>query len=441
MISNPLSTSLIRAIKNHGHPLWGAVLVGVLVWIMLVLGVWIAPVWDEQGMLNSIQQKHSLYQLLQWIWLESRPYRPFSNTLSYPILYGIQDKALAWQVMRGINTLVLLLATVVYFSFLQQQRRLSPSHKTIIIFVLLFSPAMLMVASWGPNLFDAWSYLFIAIGLWSLGRNKYVIATLCFSLSFFCKEISILIFPFLLYWWLNGKIKVRPYIAINIALLLAFTLYMLLRSRVIELGGSTDIHSFDVSKLHHAFYLYVSTMWQQSIASIPYLGWCITGIMFWQLRTSWPALLGGALLIIASAVLYQNMLHLGTAPIIAHTVFQPRLYLIPGVLLLVIILLHSRSLWIPLLLLIPLQISGLIWHFMYYHQFQTAYKHIEQKALNQKRPLHILGQPGTQFSIWNTSRLSYTVWLPSNAPSHLQMDYQLLNSTGQLVALPKATTD
>ncbi len=410
---------------------------GVLVWIMLVLSVWIVPVWDEQRMINIVQKKDSLYQLLQWIWLESRPYRPFSSTLSYPILYWIQDKTLIWQVMRGLNTLVLLFATAIYFAFLQQQRRLAPSHQILILFVLLFSPAMLIVAGWGANLFDAWTYLFIAIGLWSLGKNKYAVATLSFALSFFCKEISLLIFPFLLYWWLNKKIKTRPYIAINMGLLLIFTLYMLLRSRVIELGGSTDIHSFDISKLDHALNLYVSTMWQQSIASIPYLGWCITGIMFWQLRTSWPALLGSALLIMLSALLYQNMPHLGAAPVIAHTVFQPRLYLIPSTLLLMIILLHSRSLWIPLLLLIPLQISGLIWHFMYFHQFQTVYKHIEQKALNHRRTLHILGEPGVQFSIWNTPHLSYKIWSPTNVPTQIQMDYRLLNGTGELVPISK----
>lgn len=407
-----------------------------IAWLMLVKMLLIAPVWDEQDILNNIYFQSNLSQLLHWIWFVDAPYRPLSKTLSYPILYWLQDKQMAWQVMRLINTVVLLMGSFFIFSFLKQKIRFALPNQIILIFFLLFSPAMLIVASWGANLYDAWAYFFLAVGLWKLGKEHYLSATIYFGLAFFCKEISLLIFIFLLYWWLSSYITKRTYLLMNLSLCLVLFIYLGLRGRVIEFGGSNDIHGFDVAQLHLAIYPYLATLWQHTNLVFPYLNIFILGILAWLLSQSKQSIFMLTLLLIATAILYQNMMCTCVGvPAISAVVFMPRLYLIPGIFILIIILLKSRSFWLPILLLIPLQLTGLVWSFMHYHNFQTTYQLIEQKAQQQGRTLHIGTGAGVQLSKWDTKDLSYQFWSVDNVPQNIQLDYELNPFTRELIRL------
>jgi hypothetical protein len=399
-------------------------------WVLLIESLFIAPVWDEQGFVRIVfRLREDMLNLFAAVWFEHQPYRPIAKTLLISVVSLTETEEQAWQALRITNVILILSAAGFLLLFLRNTIRLSPLILGGVWVLILFSPAALVTASWGANIFDATALLALTFGLWSLSNERFVRAAVSFGMGFFCKETAVLILPFMAYWLMTHRISAKE-VARSASIVGGLLLvYFVLRSRVIEFGSEADIHGFDWARFPEFFNNYVNTMWFQVAQAPPYIGWTVL-LVFLLILNDLRAVLGVVLLITSCGVIYLGMPHRGDAiPAIAHTVFQPRLYLIPSVLVLSILLAHVKPRFLVILLLSPLTAMGMAVEYHYYASFQRTYANIEQLSAREGRKIVIQAdRPGIQNAMWRDGKIAYEIRQPGATTA--EPDFVLEGATG-----------
>lgn len=208
------------------------------------------------------------------------------------------------------------------------------------------------------------------------------------SLSFFCKEISVLLIPFLLILVLNNKLDFRQLIRMSLIIFTIAGIYWYLRLSYIPLGSEQDIHGFSTIQLLPTLQAYFESFWWQTMKrdGISLLGfmWLLISLLALKDFINKIALI---ILMILSAIIYLGMFSYQSDVLMTHHNFVGRLYLVPMLLSLLMLIMWGRiSLFI--ILLIPI-LWGAQQTYTDHSNFQTVYNKIYEMAKNSAEKITI----------------------------------------------------
>ena len=160
---------------------------------------------------------------------------------------------------------IFLLISSIYFLSKSLINFFEINFQQVIFFytLSLYSSSFLITAGWFANIFDALCLFFISIGILLLSQKKYLFSSILIGLSFYCKEISILVIPFLGFFIYNKTVSVKKLIMPLIIIVLFGGLYWYLRQRVIQLGSPNDIHGFALDAFFPSFFIFLKSFWWQ----------------------------------------------------------------------------------------------------------------------------------------------------------------------------------
>lgn len=353
----------------------------------------IADVWDETNIIVTLQSKpfvdFSLFQLINWIWLDnSLLYRP----LALSVLVIIDElNGLDFIYLRYFN-LVLLISSMFFLARTLVNFFQISLLRVVFFFTLsLYSSSFLITACWFANIFDALCLFFISIGIFLLSQKKYISSSILIGLSFYCKEISILVIPFLGFFLYHKTVSVKKMIVPLIIIVLLGGLYWFLRQRVIPLGSANDIHGFTLDTFFPSFFIFLNSFWWQhtkySSNSIEaWLGLTVFILSIISIKSYINKLLA-SFIVILSALAYWGMFAYQEQVIMNWNNFSGRLYLIPSVMVLYIMSIKSNKfIFVLLAILIPL---GAVETYVSHFHFQKVYSDIYDLAKQQNQPLVI----------------------------------------------------
>jgi hypothetical protein len=353
----------------------------------------IADVWDETNIIIKLQSKpfvdFSLFQMINWIWLDnSILYRP----LALSVLVIIDElNGLDFIYLRYFN-LVLLISSMFFLARTLVNFFQISLLRVVFFFTLsLYSSSFLITAGWFANIFDALCLFFISMGILLMSEKKYLLSSILIGLSFYCKEISILIIPMIGFFLYNKTVSVKKMIVPLIIIVLFNGLYWYLRQRVIPLGSPNDIHGFTLDTFFPSFFIFLNSFWWQhtkysSNSFEAWLGLIVFILSIISIKGYINKLLA-SFIVILSALAYWGMFAYQEQVIMNWNNFSGRLYLIPSVMVLYIISTKSnRFIFLLLAIMIPL---GTIKTYVSHFKFQKVYSDIYDLARRQNEPLVI----------------------------------------------------
>ncbi len=359
-----------------------------LLWLVWMQGLMVTPVWDETNFLTNLRGLGSWGELVRAAWIELPIVRPIPLTVYGSLLRWFPEIE-GWALLRGLNQLVLLGAFGLLLGYVRRMRGEAPSRDLLFLALFLFSAGAVLTGSWFAQMFDAWALLLLAAGLWLLSRHAPWAAAVAFALGFLCKEVAALIFPFLLFLYLFRIHPRRELLRAGGLAAAAFLVYLLVRSSRMPLGSAEDIHRFEWQILPQQLLAFADLLPFQ-IHQVPsLLGVAILVAVLVAARRL-AAVVGALILMAACGVIYLGMLHQGPVGLInAVSVFQPRLFLVPSVLLALVLMLTARMAWLPLLLLLPATLFGAWQQHERYQEFQAVYAEMLDRSRELGRPLRV----------------------------------------------------
>lgn len=356
----------------------------IISWIYINYKLMIADVWDETNfLLYFYSTPHTLIEKIKFVWTSSELgniYRPLPISLGILIIEPIHNYELAWKVLRWTNVL-LLLASLLFLLVALHKWNIKNYQKLIFSIFFLYSSATIISASWFANMFDVSTVFFISLGIFFISLQQYIIAALILSLSFFCKEISLLLIPFLLILVLNNKLDFRQLIRMSLIIFTIAGIYWYLRLSYIPLGSEQDVHGFSTIQLLPTLQAYFESFWWQTMKrdGISLLGfiWLLISLLALKGLINKIAFI---ILMMLPVIMYLGMFSYQNNVIMTHLNFVGRLYLVPMVLSLLMLILWGRmSLF--LILLIPV-LWGAQQTYTDHSNFQTVYQKIYELAKN-----------------------------------------------------------
>jgi hypothetical protein len=211
-----------------------ALYAAVAVWLALMLRLMIADVWDEtNGMLYFSDPAHSFSEITRFVLTQSLGFwRPLPTLLAGWVMHFVPDFAVSWRVLRVVNMAFLLGALVFFGKALQRWiGPVAPRQRFIYTIAALFSGSAVITAGWYPIIFDAASLFLIAWGLALLARGRSLTAGILFGISFFCKESTALILPFLVVLLVARRVTWRDTLRAGLPALALGLVYFAIRSR------------------------------------------------------------------------------------------------------------------------------------------------------------------------------------------------------------------
>lgn len=364
------------------------------VWIVLVVRLMVADVWDEtNGMLAFSTGTQTLGSKLEFVFTKSVGFwRPLPTAFAAFVLHFVRDFSVSFRVLRFVNIALLLAALAFLLRAIDHWTERDERMRFLVTIALLFSGSGVIVAGWYANIFDASSLALIAFGLLLQSRGRHLEAGFVYGVAFFCKETTALILPFLLVLFAAQKIRFRDALRAGVPATLFGVVYFALRHKIIgPLGNAGDTHTFDP-------HIYVPTLlgtldsfWRQTTkADGPgILGFIWMALSVAALRR--PKLIAAWLVfVIGVSVIYWGMLNqYQHGIIVSHINFNGRLYCIP-VALAVLLLAIERRRHVLALLLIPI-VLGASATYHDHLRFQRVYKRIYRTASEAKvKPLKVL---------------------------------------------------
>jgi hypothetical protein len=404
--------------RQHGFTVYAATICGV--WLCAMSLQMIADTWDETNALllfRDLREQSDLPANLKLLWTQSVGglYRPLPLSIAFLIDTAIEDYDKSWHCLR-LTCMLLLLASLALA--LQTLRRLASVDRCRDgWFMLLFlgSGSVVISGAWFANLFDACAMFFIASGLYCLATGRLNSAFVCLATAFFCKEIAILIFPFLAALAWDKKIARKPAACLIGALLPAFLLYFWIRQTLVPLGSAQDVHGFELSQLVPTARNLAESLWWQHTRRAE---WGLAGLLatlgFLVSLRSYKLALSAIALLAGCTLVYVGMLGYPEGGVIGYQVFQGRLYLLPFLLLLLIAGLAGRW-WTWLVILLPVLLGGVSTYTASYqlqqtyaalyvlaseHRGQPVYVHYPEKPLaDTRRQLFIGDYPEAEYRI------------------------------------------
>jgi hypothetical protein len=356
----------------------------IISWIYINYKLMIADVWDETNfLLYFYSTPHTFIDKIKFVWTSSELgniYRPLPISLGILIIEPIHNYELAWKVLRWTNVL-LLLASLLFLLVALHKWNIKNYQKLIFSIFFLYSSAAIISASWFANMFDVSTVFFISLGIFFISLQQYIIAALILSLSFFCKEISVLLIPFLLILVLNAKLDFRQLIRMSLIIFTIAGIYWYLRLSYIPLGSEQDVHGFSTIQLLPTLQAYFESFWWQTMKrdGISLLGfiWLLISLLALKGLINKIAFI---ILMMLPVIMYLGMFSYQNNVIMTHLNFVGRLYLVPMVLSLLMLILWGRmSLF--LILLIPV-LWGAQQTYTDHSNFQTVYHKIYELAKN-----------------------------------------------------------
>ena len=376
--------------RNRWWRIATAVLVAV--WLVAVLRLMIADVWDETNALVAFgSESWSTGEAVRFVFTQSMGiWRPLPSALAVVVIRGIGDPDVSWRVMRGLNVVLLLVALALLIRAMNRWSAPSAPRTTLFTLTFLYSSGAVITAGWFANLFDAWTLLFIAGGLLLMTQGRMIAAGLLFGVAFFFKETAALSLPLLLLLVAGGTVRWRDAAKTAVPATLLGALYFVLRSAIIPLGSAADTHGFPLADFLPTLNGLLESYWRQTMwgdgpGLLGYF-WFLVGL---AAMPGWRARAAYLLFVLATAAIYWQMFSLYQGGVLMHyLIFAGRLFLIPAALTLFVLALHGRT-WALAILAVPL-LFGAAATYVRYERFQRAYASIyAQAARSAEKPLRV----------------------------------------------------
>ncbi len=364
-----------RSVALADAVLPGAFALALVAWVLALSRLMITDVWDETTFLNLFHFPQSagmgLGQALHFLWTHSISfYRPLPISLYAAMVYW----EAGFHALRWTNAVMVAASIGVLAWSLRRQCGL-PAPRVAWFALACFSAAgTLMSAAWFANVFDASCLLGIALGLaLALGRRA-IWAGIALGAAFFCKEIAIIGLPF------AAAILHRrvPRHEMALTLCLAFVggcVYTAVRSTLIPLGSTHDIHGFALSQFPSAP-AFLSLLWLQ--CTVP-THWAmvtevagLTLLLLVLQRLDGTTRLAVVAILCTCCVAYWGMVSVGSDDAISHFVFVARLYYVPVILILALLTTSTRGSRLIPFLIGPL-LAGSVATWSHYTQLQQTY--------------------------------------------------------------------
>lgn len=354
----------------------------VIIWLYLSYNLMLADVWDETGFLVFLQEHTnvSLFEKLEMTWNGALfgMYRPLPISLGIICTQYIHDYELIWRMLRIINIIFMILSLyfLLYALFIWGIQDIFRRLMFTILF--LYSGSSFITVGWYANIFDVSCLLLISIGIFSIAKKQFLISGLTLGLSFFCKEISILIFIILIILNANNMIEKRQFFLLSIIIVCFAFIYWSLRMSYIEFGSQADIHTFSLKTYFSSLYVYTETFWWQTTKVYDNNHWegfiwlVISIFMINKTKNKFFYLL----IILSSSVIYSGMFsYQNSDELMTYLNFIGRLYFIPVTLSLFLIILYGHKKHLLLLFLFPILWGGLQTYISHL-TFQTPYRQL-----------------------------------------------------------------
>ena len=362
-------------------------------WFYLMNTLMIADVWDESNFFLALQippfSELSLFESIKYVWTHQISiYRPLPMSMAF-ILNEVLGSNFVY--FRIFNILLLIVSLYLLSQSLMNFFALSFSRVTLFYLFSLYSSAVLITGGWFANIFDALSLFFISGGIFLLSKDKLIPAALLIGLSFFCKEISILVIPFLGFILYQKKTDYKKLIIAMMIIVFFGVLYAYLRQMLIPLGSSSDLHGFQVEAFFPSLLAFLEGFWWQhtkfSQNSLDAWLGLLVFILSIAAVKGYIAKLSAGFIVVLAALAYWNMFSYQQDVIVNSVNFIGRLYLIPSILVLYIISIKAnKAVFFVIGLLI---LSGTIKTYTDHRLFQTVYFEIYQLAKQQSEPLFV----------------------------------------------------
>lgn len=359
-----------------------ALRVAVAVWLVLMVRLMIADVWDEtNGMLYFSDPAHSFGEITDFVLTESLGFwRPLPTLLAGWVMHFLPDFDVSWRVLRTVNIALLLGALVLFRKALERWNgTLAPRDRFICTIAALFSGSAIITAGWYPIIFDASALFAVAGGLALLARGRSLTAGIVFGVAFFCKESAALILPFLVVLLAARRITWRDALRAGLPALVLGLVYFAIRSRIIPFGSAADVHTFDPQYLVPTITSLTQTFWYQTTKVGPWVlfGTAFTFLALGALRR--PLVIAAMVAFLgATVVVYWGMFAVPQTDLIDARNFIGRLYLEPALLFLFLLALERKAVAIAVLLL-PI-LFGATLTYRDHARFQRMYKRIYRTA-------------------------------------------------------------
>ncbi|MBM4256179.1 MAG: hypothetical protein FJ147_09810 [Deltaproteobacteria bacterium] len=358
------------------------------VWIFLGVQLMVTDVWDESNGLTWFYDPHqSLAQKCSQVWTKPVAlFRPLPTIFTAVVIHYLQNDEFAWRLLRAANMGLMLVTLSLLHKIREVWGVRSHPHALAVTVLTLYSGSACIAAGWYVNCFDVWALLFLVAGLFLLSRQQVWTAGLSFGVAFFCKETAILIFPFLLLLVAMQRVPIRAVILAAIPAVVGAGSYFVLRSVLIDFGSAHDIHLLRWADVWPTLMNFTESFWRQTMKDN---GQVVSGFVWLTISLltvpHWRGRAGLALFFLSIVPVYLGMFASDQqGKLIHHWNFIGRLYLIPGVLVLLSLVGHT---WGLMLLAIPI-LSGALITYSDHMRFQRAYVSIHALAEREsERPL------------------------------------------------------
>jgi hypothetical protein len=363
----------------------------IALWIVAVARLFIADVWDESGALVAFRHDNGqrALQIIGEVLKTPLPFwRPVPTILVALAIHAIPAPAVAWRLLRMVNVAAVLTSLWMLLAALRAWAGRSERREALFTFAYLFSAGAILVATWFANVFDASAMLLIAAGILLIAQGRFLTAGLVFGVAFFFKETAAMTLPLLLLLLAVRRIRFGEAVTVAIPTVLAGGLYFTLRGLIIPFGSAADTHQFHVAMLVPSTLGLIESFWRETLWGHPtILGYCAFLFSLIAMR-GWRARLAFAGYVAFTSLLYLEMFtSYQSHELIRHLMFVPRLYFIPGALVLFIFALDQRW-WAIAVLAVPL-FAGAAGTYFRYERFQRSYQHIYRYAKTAPKPVRV----------------------------------------------------
>lgn len=361
----------------------------VVLFAGLVAGLMVTDVWDETRGLQLIRD-HDVAELVAGNWTTGDEpgvvlFRPLPMLAVTAVAKAAPSWRSAWGALRILVAGALLAAALV----LGRIARLGggdPWPRVALVAGVLLSASGVLAASWFAMAFDVLALLLVTAGIALALRGHPVAAGLTLAAALLCKESALIALPVAA---LVIAARAPPAGRRRLALVAAAgcAVALGLRAAVVPPGSAQDLHSLSPAGVLDAMVrLPAALWWQVSDPPSLALGWLLVVVSVAGLR-SWRAVAAALATLALAALLYGQMVHLGPSPLLDADAFAPRLYLVPGAVLLLLVTVAGRR-WLPVLLLVPLLWGGVLTSRRQL-EFQRAYQRVQSLAAEEAGELQV----------------------------------------------------
>ena len=362
----------------------------VVVWIVALIRLMIADVWDETNALVVFgDEKLSIGAITEFVLTTSVSFWRPPPTFLAALVIRFTEPEVAWRLLRAFNMLLILCSVAILSGVLTRWGGPSSRRTALFSTAVLYSGAGIICGGWFANIFDVTAMFLISIAVRLLSRERFIAAGVLIGAAFFFKETAAMALPFLLLLVAVGRITVRQALNSGIPAAGVGGLYFVLRSEVIPFGSAADTHQFLPTEFLPTVIGIMDAWWRQSMWGA---GPGVAGMIFFVASVAafrtWRARGAFLLFVLAAIVIYWGMFaSWQNGVLIHHLTFLPRLLFIPATLSLFVLALDGRRWALPLLLL-PILWGG-VTTYRRYQGFQRSYKHIYKVARRTGTPLRI----------------------------------------------------